>query len=476
MLERNLGVKKDLYQCSPLVHSFNTNCYFCLYDRARVEYIYGNESLAEIFNCFQNPASIEEVVQRLPMFGCQAVIDLISELIAKEFILPEYMDGDDIVKGIIRQRKLEAPEIDNIFLYLTERCNYRCKYCYVRANVGEKTHDMSEEVADKFVRLLPALVKGSPSKDIYIIFYGGEPLLEFDMLKYIVEKVESESQVDKLRNKNIQFRLVTNGSLVTEHTANYLFRHNVRTAVSIDGQKAIHDKMRVLKNGEGSYSHTIRGYNILKEYGFGEISLSISVHNVLHLKDVTKYLVEELGAKAIRFNVPEGFLNNTERSNRVSFTTLADNLIEAFDFLVERGIPSTNIGANAFIDKRPNFYPCNGCGKRLALSPDGDVSPCESFLTGRRHILGNILDSNFSIYNNDIFLKWLGRSGYLMDECKSCEALGICGGGCAYNAETFNGGFFKPDITICDFARKMLAYLIGKPIRDGNFKKSYLDD
>ena len=459
------------YKCSPFVNCYSHNDVFCLYDRAKVQLVYGNEEMIKLFYAFRNTEAIEDVLKEFPFPKREAIKILISELIAKEILVPVEVKKDDIINRIVTENKITTPQIDNIFLYLTEKCNYDCRYCYVRNNVGKPTN-MAKEVADRFIQLLPVFVEKSRSKKVYIVFYGGEPLLNFDVLKRVINGVGDLEHCGMLGGKSAEFRLVTNGSLVTEDMAQYLAQHKVGTAVSIDGPKEIHDEMRVFRSGRGTFLDTIHGYDILKKYGMSEISLAIWTHNYEHLRDVTQYLVEELDARAIRFNIPEGFIKNMASFNNDFFEVLARNLVEAFDFLVETGISSTNIGIEAFVASKPKFYPCNGCGKRLAISPDGYVSPCESFLSGRRHLLGNILDLQFSIYDNIAFNKWLRRSGYLMEECRQCEALGICGGGCAYNAEVFNGGFFKPDITICNFAKKMLDYLIWKPVPEGGVRMS----
>jgi uncharacterized protein len=148
--------------------------------------------------------------------------------------------------GLLLERKL-----DSLILQLTQDCNFRCKYCLYSEEryMKQRTHsqkNMTWETARKAVDFF--LDHSVDSQHRYVGFYGGEPLLRFDLLKKIVDYTE-----DRLKGKPLTYNITTNGSLLTDEIVDYFILHNINTMISIDGPQEVHDKNRVLKSGEGTY-------------------------------------------------------------------------------------------------------------------------------------------------------------------------------------------------------------------------------
>ena len=128
--------------------------------------------------------------------------------------------------------------IQNIMLNVTDQCNFRCKMCFC----DWQDNYMTPEIADKAIEL--ALKRKSPRVDkITINFFGGEPLMNFNLIKYVVEKWEKECE----------FSMTTNGSLLTNEILDYLKEHKVGLLLSIDGDKETQDYNRPFRNGQGSF-------------------------------------------------------------------------------------------------------------------------------------------------------------------------------------------------------------------------------
>lgn len=106
---------------------------------------------------------------------------------------------------------------------------------------------MTKEVIDKAIELLKRNVDGNA---IDILFYGGEPLLNFDMLGYTVEKVEQSGI-------NAFFSIITNGSIMTDTMAEFIKKHHIQITVSLDGNKETNDKLRIDNNGNGTYEKVV---------------------------------------------------------------------------------------------------------------------------------------------------------------------------------------------------------------------------
>ena len=141
----------------------------------------------------------------------------------------------------------------HLILQLTQRCNLRCTYCAYTTNIGESqgrghaNYDMEWEVAKKAIDFFAMHSIDNPNPKIS--FYGGEPLLMFELLKQCVTYSENIFQ-----EKNISFAITTNGTLLSDEVVDFLELHNIELTISVDGLKEIHDvHRRFASNGAGSF-------------------------------------------------------------------------------------------------------------------------------------------------------------------------------------------------------------------------------
>ena len=138
------------------------------------------------------------------------------------------------------------------------RCEHSCPYCQVsRQSEDKNTFDMDEDKAEKALNL----VFQSPSQNIKIEFQGGEPLLNFELIKFIVLKAIEI----KPNEKNVSFVIATNLALINEKILEFCSRYNILISTSLDGPKEIHNKNRPRK-GNNSYEKTIEGINLSRNY------------------------------------------------------------------------------------------------------------------------------------------------------------------------------------------------------------------
>lgn len=171
----------------------------------------------------------------------------------------------------------ENAGIKQIILDLTNRCNLRCKYCvYSGKYKYERTHqnkNMSKECAVKAVDYF--IKHSSKNEQANVTFYGGEPFLEFDLFKYIVDYAKSF-------DKNYFFSLTTNGTLLDEAVSKFLIRNNISIDVSLDGPKFIHDKNRVTVSGKGSYDLIIKNLKRIKRIAANYFYSKITYRAILN--------------------------------------------------------------------------------------------------------------------------------------------------------------------------------------------------
>ena len=140
----------------------------------------------------------------------------------------------------------------------TLRCNLKCSYCHSGVYpVSCKDNDMSQSTAKKVVDF----IFQSPSKSLSIVFQGGEPLLNYDTVQYVIEYANKKNQVKK---RDLKFILVSNLINLNEKIAKYLIKNNVLINTTLDGPKELHDKNRYYLPGKGSYDQVVKSIKLVK--------------------------------------------------------------------------------------------------------------------------------------------------------------------------------------------------------------------
>ncbi|MFQ6032643.1 MAG: radical SAM protein, partial [Candidatus Zixiibacteriota bacterium] len=182
---------------------------------------------------------------------------------------------------------LQNAPIKSLALNVCHDCNLRCRYCYGNGGTygGRKAY-MKKEIAEAAVDFL--LTNSEAVKKCSIIFFGGEPLLNFELIKRMVEYSEQQAVT---AGKRIHFSLTTNGTLFTRQIIDYLNEKKIGVMVSIDGPKKIQDAMRPCLNGKGSYDIILPGLQRFLESRNGNVSARVTyTPNYLNLSEIAKHL------------------------------------------------------------------------------------------------------------------------------------------------------------------------------------------
>ena len=162
----------------------------------------------------------------------------------------------------------------HLILSVTEDCNFRCKYCvysdyyeYTRG-YSKKYMDFStaKKAIDLYFSLLSQGRRYNPLRTPQLGFYGGEPLLNFNLIKKCVEYID-----DKYGDFGVGYNLTTNGSLLDKEKADWLIQHDFSIAVSLDGPKEVHDRNRVYSNGKGTFKDVMKNISSIINSGFKNI-------------------------------------------------------------------------------------------------------------------------------------------------------------------------------------------------------------
>jgi His-Xaa-Ser system radical SAM maturase HxsB len=210
-------------------------------------------------------------------------------------------------------------------IVLTERCNQKCTYCHASSIDDNATgkHDMNSTTAKKCVDA----IFSSPSHNIKIEFQGGEPFLNFEVLKEIVEYSE---EVNSALNKNLEFVICSNLIALDANKLDYLKTKNIPISTSLDGPKDIHDTCRILRNGRGSYDIFSRNLRWASdELGINNISalMTVTPYNINRLNDVIyEYIQQGFGSIFLRMMNPFGYA----RDNKVHLQYSVDDFLESY--------------------------------------------------------------------------------------------------------------------------------------------------
>lgn len=433
------------------------------YHALRMMPVYFSPFVLEITKKFEGGASPREVAEYAGSTDEEKeVLNVIEVLKDAKILINNPQEDDkalDYFKGMMGN-----PYPHLAYFLLTDRCNFHCSYCFLKnqAPVGYIESHMSEETAIKGLDFFCRLIAEDPdqfSEEKTIIFYGGEPLMNWAVFELLLTKIENYIASRKLPEK-ITLNLVTNGTLLTPNIANTLKKHNVQVSISIDGDEFATNSCRVYESGRPVYQDIRRGFEICKNAGMDiGASCTLSEACITDFDKTLKVLLEECGVTNLGLNlmITGGELveNYSERAARF--------ILKAFQIFRTRGVYEDRImrKVNAFIERKVLPFDCGATGgNQIVIAPNGDVGICHGYTMERKYFPTNVDDHNFDIKKDHDFLEWSMRSPLNMPECQGCIALGICGGGCPFQAEIATGSIWGLDERFCTHAKMTLEWLI----------------
>ncbi len=368
---------------------------------------------------------------------------------------------EDTYKEGVIDFKRRKTVVKALCLHIAHACNLSCRYCF--AGEGEYRGDRSLMSYDVGKKALDFLVASSGSRrNLEVDFFGGEPLMNFDVVKRLVEYGRS---LEEKYDKHFRFTLTTNGVLLDDDIIEFANREMDNIVLSIDGRKEVHDKMRPGKNGAGSYDLILDKFkrvaasrNQSRYYvrgTFTHYNLDF-VEDVLHLADEG---FQQISVEPVVADPSEPYAIRAEDIPQIC---------EGYDRLAKEMLRREKEGRGF------NFFhymldlsggPCvykrlSGCGsgtEYLAVTPWGDLYPCHQFVGNEDFLLGNVEDG---IQNVEIVEKFKLCNVYAKEECRSCFARFYCSGGCAANAYNMHHDINKPYEIGCELQRKRVECAI----------------
>ncbi len=435
---------------SPFAHVLRRGNNVAVYNSMNQKLFFSDKSLVQFLDKFKEPHETSKIKQR----------EMTKKLFDSKILIGDGFNPDTLLEKI-RKVATSKPSIESLYIVTTDECNYACKYCFVEGNMPENYAPsmMSQETARRGIELFLES-KNEEAKSSEIVFYGGEPLLNKEIIRFSNELLDENVKNGRINKLNKM--IYTNGSLVSQDIANFFHNSNISVGISIDGWKEIHDKMRVFKMGGGTFERTMAGYDIMKRTGCEiGISCTVSMHNIEILPDVVEYFASKLDAKFMSLN-PLFDIPGVNKNPQVFLKKMSEKIIQAYDKAKSLGIYEDRV--SKFIEPFVRGYirtcDCAGCGRQIVLSPEGEIGVCHAFLGNKKYFCGSVYDKKTQPNKSEIFMEWSRRSPFNMPDCYKCKALSICGGGCPYNAYIRNGSVWKIDDRTCALANGVLEKII----------------
>lgn len=402
-----------------------------VYDRSRnCLNVVSDDDYEEFQSISEGKLSAEdsEVLQRYQKFG------LFQKNNIKKFKHPE----TDFLEHSVNHR------LSYLILQVTQQCNLRCEYCiYSGIYHDTRQHqnkNMSFETAKKAIDFY--LQHSDETEELNFGFYGGEPLLRFDLIKQCIEYIESHVNGHKIR-----YNMTTNGTLLTEEVGAFLEKYHFSLSISLDGPKEEHNANRKFRSGEGSFDAIMKNVKALK-HTHPDLTKDVMFMTVMNPKTEITHVLEY-------FDTDEILCDHRIKFNQMDEVGLDEELTYHENFLLVRKYEYLKMLASV-VNKVPRdcvsrlmkdgeFYirllgsrismcrtipqttqrggPCVAGIRRLFVTTDGEFYPCERVNETSEFCRIGSLENGFEINKISDFI----NIGCVTEEqCKNCWNLNFC--------------------------------------------------
>lgn len=428
---------------------------FAIFNSKNLETFFIDQEVVNLIEYFKKPRTMNEVFS----FFNEEFKDIVDKLINAGFIVFSDLDeSKNLCKEVVLEEKKKRKtfgsdsKLNSLRVILTERCNLNCNYCFVRDREMKKDDDISFATIKRGVDLLASL---NQKEDIEIQFFGGEPLLKWDLILKTVD------YIDKLINKgeinNVYYGITTNGILINRGKSRFLKKYNFLISVSLDGWEEFHNQNRCYINGRGSFKDTLNGLRIIQK-DKNEIGILITPdkNNIKQLADACEYIIDKLGFNFITINTPQPIKGDWE----IDGTVFSQQIKKCFKVAKKHQAIINSFGTRvlyALNDKKSLIFSCSRFGDNFTatLTPQGKLSPC---IVSWHH--RDFLDSLDKFSYQGTFSDWKFKSPYYFKKCLNCPAMNVCGGPCPLEVYEFDKFSKKIDHQRCNFFKDFLEWAI----------------
>lgn len=349
--------------------------------------------------------------------------------------------SNEIVAGTLKTNNIEwrfnplklfnsLPEIRMFIIGITEQCNLRCRYCcYSGQYAGKRNHgakSISSVDIDSVIEFIDGIAGDKPKR---IAFYGGEPMLNFNIVRYCIKQCQLKWE------KLVSYSISTNGTLLKPEEIDWLVENDIEIAISLDGPKIFHDKNRIFSSGDGSFDHIRKSIEYLySHYRNPNVSFHVTLANVRDLIAIAKAWHEDKLLSEISPTMVHGLTPNFESGvTKISYEDVKNfysELIDAYQrhqdwsvlsVFLEEAISAWKERMIFDINAPIEMSTCLPVNTKLYIDSNLKIAVCEKF------------SDNFRIGDINIGIDW-DKANCLVKEyyegkkerCSKCPIIRMC--------------------------------------------------
>jgi len=396
--------------------------------------IFNDEALKLLFS-FKNGKKKEEVLKKYDEIKRKKSNEYIHDFLKKGFLIKKGTDEDKEFEDFYEEHKKIIPtgrETCIIQLVVSNICNFDCKYCFVeklysskeRISVQNDANNkiMSKENAKKYIDIMINHIKKNERNNLFIQFFGGEPLTNWPVVKYVLDEYKNGEN----HGINILYSIITNGSLINEEIAKYFKRFDVNVIISFDSPKGTD---RLLKNGENSGPIVKKNIALLAKYE------NRTTFNTAITSETFGYFGKDLVDFAVKNKVKEiGILFDLilDLYKKHSSQEIVDKFWEVYLYAKENDITVTGYWHHTFQliledrhFKNGAYKTCPAMGALFSIEPNGEVFACKTSSA----YYGN-MNKIDEIFNSDKYIEYSKFPFKRINFCRNCEIENFCSNIC----------------------------------------------
>lgn len=355
-------------------------------------------------------------------------------------------------EDISKSERIPPIPVKAMAMVLTQRCNFRCIYCYGVNNTPDTEKDMTEKTACRAVDWL--IENSQQTENVGLTFFGGEPLLRFDLLKRTVEYARTR---ENNCSKSFRFSVTSNGSLLTEQVLEFATANDIRILISLDGPPDIQNNNRPFANGSESY-HIVKGnFRRAVDSGSAIPGCRATITNSTDPAVVQESL-RGMGFEKIEMRLETsctdgGDIGKSEERNWQGMAAMAEREISTIlEMIRDRNTSelkrmwktfSIRDSLERFLRPTKKSFFCGAGRTYVAVTPDGGIYLCHRFAHDTKFRSGSIWSEPACQPQS------LAPQTVFQSSCRSCFARHFCGGGCYHDNLMVGGSTGTPAKDMC---------------------------
>ncbi len=361
-----------------------------------------------------------------------------------------------LFKEEVKSYPMKSKDIKALCIHICHDCNFRCRYCFADEGAYHQHREsMSLETAKAAVDFL--LKNSGNRKVLEMDFFGGEPLMNFDVLKKTVQYAKEEGA--KL-GKKFLFTTTTNALLLNDEVIRFFNEEMENVVLSLDGRKEVHDAIRKTVNGKGTFDliiDKIKNFISLRGDKSYYVRGTFTAKNLDFSKDVLFIAdqgVDSISMEPVVTDIPDLAIGKEHiPAIEKEYETLCEEYLkrhangEGFNFFHF----NVDLEGGPCLSKKVSA--CGAGNEYFSVTPNGDLYPCHQFAGDKDFRMGSVFEG---ITRADLREKFKNSCLFTRKKCEDCFAKYICSGGCSANNYHFNGDIDDPYETTCAMMKKRI--------------------